>query len=536
MAKAVRRHAVAAVALLGASAIAVTPIARPTPPAIHVANLETSLAASVANTPVNLAYALANVPYNQVQAVNQLAASLFHSGTWWVGSAANVWGTDAADPGKWKSLTNLLVPFPAMSNVLGEQLAMIAAAELPTSDSCDAESCFPIFPGDPITGITDLDRTIQVVAIALGLKPLAVVNNWFQVPLSELMSGYTFPKVVSPSGPVYEGFGFEGTHPDPDTGEPLMPWSGQTFTWHPLDPLVAFYNSLTATPPPPADAIKIVTGQQVFSAFQALLAGIVVDFNPFVPGSPSCGACGDALWTTPEIVKFIGAHPRNALIDEWLTRVENGTVNEPTDAQVAWNLKTLEKPFFTFDPVTTAKINTLLADIHPVLPDIAAHSGLLAPADTPALLADIERILGIGGSSDTVRPPLAAATRLVSTSDVPQWGAAMPISPLAPDFAVPVAVSGQAVDNVSVTRALPMAGQTPDSENKPGEESDQTTSSSIDRTATDSTHGHRSTSGPAGGLTGDDAVGTANTGYTRSGRTGTGGSEASKAGGRHRAS
>ena len=568
MNKAVRRRAVSGVALLGASAIVVIPIPPPTPPAIHVANLESRLAASVANIPLNLVYALANVPYNGVQAVDQVAASLFHGGNWLVRSATNVWGTDAGDPGKWESLANLLVPFPAMSHILGKQLAMIAAAELPVSDSCDAETCYPVTPIEPITGISVLDQGLQMAAILLGFKSLGLIDNWFprsgccggrwlRVPLSELISGYTFPRVVSVSGPAYDGFGYQGTHPDPVTGEPLMAWSGTAFTWNPLEPLVAFYDSLTAPLAPPGDAINVVTPKQVIRAFQALLAGIVVAFDPLVPGSPYCAAkCEAYRQTVPTVVKFIGdLYPGNRLIDEWLIGVKNGTVNGPTDAQITQSISDLQPGIFTFDRATTAKINAWLADIDPVMPDIAAHIGLLSTPDLVALLADIGRLVGNGGSSDTesigspdaARLPLPAAMRGVSTTRAAQRGSAMSISPLAPDFetpnakTVPVAPSGQAVDNVSteaqqdiraITPAPLIAGQTPDSESKPDEESDQTTSRSVHLTPTEATRGHRTTPQPAGGLSGD---GTASTGDTAAGGTSSGDSAAGKVGGRHRA-
>ena len=150
----VSRHVGVGVALAVAGVVAVTPYARPTPPAIRTANMEARLAASVANIPANLAYAIANVPYNEVQAINQLAGSFFFTGSWGVPSATNIWGTDPGDPGHYEALTSLAIPFPAIADTVGYQLSMIAAAELPASSSCDAEGCFPLLPVDPVTGIT----------------------------------------------------------------------------------------------------------------------------------------------------------------------------------------------------------------------------------------------------------------------------------------------------------------------------------------------------------------------------------------------
>ena len=93
--------------------------------------------------------------------MNQFSASLFYTGNWFAASATNIWGTDPGDPGHFESLASLLIPFPALSSVLGHQLAMIAAAELPVNKACDVESCFPQSPVDPIFGLTVLDSAIQ---------------------------------------------------------------------------------------------------------------------------------------------------------------------------------------------------------------------------------------------------------------------------------------------------------------------------------------------------------------------------------------
>jgi hypothetical protein len=450
---------------------------------------------------------------------------------------------------------DLAIPFPAISNTLGYQLAMIAAAELPASSSCGlVNGCSPVIPAVPITGITGLDGVLNLVAVVIGLKSFPLINNWFKVPLSELMSGYTFPTVVSPDGPAYDGFGFEGTHPDPVTGEPLLPWSGTTFTWNPLQPLENFYDSLTATPPPPATAIHPVTGEQVIRTVQALLAGLVVDFDSNLPGSPACArdcVLPEAL-TVPAIVKFIGdAYPGNPVIDEWLTATENGTANGPTDQQVADSTRLLQTGIFTFDPATTTQINTLLADIHPVLPSIARNSGLLEGYrlngdgeleqyggyfNPAAVQADIEQLLGIGalstteftdsstaaglsgkGSQTVADNALAQALARLSITRAMQPASATSIPSLTPNF---VRVAGRPAptdpdspptrdvptqvqqDIQSITRtateapakpvavpasAGPLAGQTRDFRTKPVERRSLTTTPLVDTTSTDPT-------------------------------------------------
>jgi hypothetical protein len=418
----VRKHVGAGVALAVAGAIAVTSPAPAEPPATHTANLEARLAASVANIPANLAYAIANVPYYEVQAINRLAGSFFFTGTWFVASATNIWGTDPADPGHYEALTNLAIPFPAIADTLGHQLSMIAAAELPASSSCDAEGCFPLIPVDPVTGITQLDTSIQIALALTGLRPLPLIANWLKVPLSELLTGYTFPEVADPSGTVYDGFGYQGTHVDPATGEPLLPWSGTTFTWNPLAPVQNFYDSLTATPPPAAEAIHPVTGDEVIRAVQALLAGAVVDFYPVVPGSsPTCSTeCAlPANPTVPAIVKTIGdAYPGNPLIEEWQAATAGGTANGPTAEQSAIAVRLNSTGVFTLNKATATRVNALLTGINPVLPRIAAHSGLLGPSDGPALQHDLDELLGSLGSRTTDSTDRRAAQLAAPTSQL----------------------------------------------------------------------------------------------------------------------
>ena len=330
-------------------------------------------------------------------------------------SATNIWGTDPADPGHFESLASLLIPFPALSSVLGHQLAMIAAAELPVSSGCDVESCFPQSPVDPIFGITGLDSTIQLALVLTGLRPQPLLDGWLKVPLSELLAGYTFPTVVNPSGGVGEngavpdGFGWEGTHVDPVTGENVLPWSGTTFKWDPLLPLKSFYDSLTADPDTTGvfgTGIHIPSLGEIGRAFQSLLAGLVVDFNPFIPGSPVCpGLCPPESvlgLTTPVIVKFISdVWPGNPLIEKWLDLEKQGLANGITPAQVPGVVKLLQTGIFTFKPETTAAINALLAKIHPLLPRLAADSGLLGHPDRDALTKDLNELFGIDTPSDT---------------------------------------------------------------------------------------------------------------------------------------
>ena len=112
---AVRPYITAGAALVGASVIAVTPIAAP-PPDIQVANPAMRLAAdSIANVPVNLIEAIANIPANEIYALNQWSAALASGGNWFLKTPTNVWGHDPANAPMLEARLPCVVPFPALS-------------------------------------------------------------------------------------------------------------------------------------------------------------------------------------------------------------------------------------------------------------------------------------------------------------------------------------------------------------------------------------------------------------------------------------
>ena len=399
----------------------------------------TADSSSIANIPINLIYAVANVPYNQVQALDELARSLFFTGNWLVGSSTNIWGNDPADPGHWKAVTDLLVPFPALSGPAGDQLAMYFAAQYVVNAACDAVTCAPVVPLQPITGITALDKTIWTAAILLGY-PFPILDNMFRVGPLELLSGYTFGDVVDNSGTVNSYMGFEGTHPGPN-GEPLMPWSGTTFTLNPLAGWENFLKSLMAPPPSPADGIKVASGLDLSQALAAVLAGLVVDFNPYEPGSPSCpGQCAlpPELTTEGSVRSILAWSPGNPLITEWLALVEEGKANGATQAQRDLLIQKFaaDQGVFKFNPDTMTQINAVLNSINPVLPRIAAHSGLLGQFDPTALLADIAKLLGPGAVSSATAPAAPSTAALLSgtgfQTGAPEARLAAPSTPNSP--------------------------------------------------------------------------------------------------------
>jgi hypothetical protein len=420
---------VTAGAALAASLVAVTPVA-PRPSEIPVVSLATRLvdADSILNVPVNLLEDFLNSPYYEDQGLFTLASSLFFTGNWWVASSTNIWGIDPGDTTHVAAVIDLLFPNPSLADPEILQLDGLLAAELPANAACDAESCLPLVPVQPITGITGLDRDIWAAEILSG-KPFPLIDNWLQVPFTgpdSLATGYSFGSVTDPSGPAYGFTDPYSTDPlteyFPGTTGPdnLMPWADTTFTLDPTAQYTSFFDSLLADP----SGIQVASVQDLGLALQSVLAGLVVDFDPFVPGSPVCpGACDSADllgFTQVNLVQDILAlDPNNLLIQEWLNDVANGTANGPTAEQVAISMQDLQAGLFTLNPSTMDQIDSLLADINPVLPSIAADSGLLAPYNPQDLSTDIIQLLGLGPESADVNDLLTNlnldATQLAAT-------------------------------------------------------------------------------------------------------------------------
>ncbi|MGV0625819.1 hypothetical protein [Mycolicibacter minnesotensis] len=434
------------------AALAVAPVAPITPwvaPDLKGIERAWELAAeaSFLNIPFNLFQGLANIPYNWVQATNVLSDSFFFTGNWLTPSATNLWGEDPGDPGHFMAVINFLLPFaPQISGLyqpeidpealangtagLGQQLAMLAAAMLPVNASCAAIQCFPMTPVDPITGLTSLDRTLRFFEVFSNFpnddNQLPLFSHWLKVPLQQLLEGYTFPSSpfetgnptaegiaspdagVGPGGAVPGGFGFPGTHPLLDADGNivydeygnqinLMPWAGVTFKFDIFGPILQWFNSLMQPVDWSFNGDDPTTGfhfpgiDEVGQALKALLAGLVVDFNPYIPGSPFCpGLCNappfSPPWgvTTLDLVKSIQSiGDPNPQIQQWIDLTEQqganliGNANGATDEQVMAAISALQTGWFTLDPVTHNEIIDFLGDLNPYLPNLVVNSGLM---------------------------------------------------------------------------------------------------------------------------------------------------------------
>lgn len=328
----------------------------------------------------------------------------------------------------------------------GQQFAMFAAALLPISASCDSIQCYPMSPVEPITGITGLDAMLNFFAKFTNFpnddNQLDLFKYWLKVPIQDMLNGYKFPDSpfsdpdnptsggianpdagvgeggAVPGGPMYggspwsgaaqPGFGYPGTHPLLDeNGDPvldehgnqinLMPWAGLEFKLDPFGPMQKWFDSLmqpvdwSVNGDDPLTGFHFASSDDVFQAMKALIAGMVVDFNPYVAGSPMCpGLCNmppvSPPWgvTTLDLVKSIqGIGAPNPLIQQWIDLTEQeaanavGNANGGTDEQILAGISALQTGMFTFDADTHNQIIDSLAAINPWLPALVVNGGIL---------------------------------------------------------------------------------------------------------------------------------------------------------------
>jgi hypothetical protein len=395
---AARPYVMAGAVLAATGLVAVTPMAHK---AIHLpmVRIETQLVdESLLNVPINLLYDLANIPNNEVDALNSLAGSNFLGGNWWVPSSTNLWGIDTGDPTKVALLTNLFAPFPAFNQGLGGlqyQIAGFLAAQLPVSDSCDAETCFPMTPPEVITGSTSFDRAIGFISALSGQgsgENFGLFQNWFQVPIQDLINGYTFEDATNPSGPAINdpAFGF-GDSSNPFLGgtigdDDAMPWNGHTYVLNLFQPFQNYWEHLLDDPATggdiPGTGIQIPTFEEFGRALQAVAASSVAAFNPYTAGSPACPAMCDIpeSLSTRALVAMFDPDQSNPMIQAWLAGFEDGAEfpnNNATPDQVAASIALLQTGMFNLTPDQLDGALAQLEELNPALPALAVNAGFL---------------------------------------------------------------------------------------------------------------------------------------------------------------
>ncbi|HXO13742.1 MAG TPA: hypothetical protein VN871_15415 [Mycobacterium sp.] len=419
-----RAYVLAAAAVAATSAVVLTPAA-PKASHIPVRSMETRLV-DFTDVPINLFDDVVNIPYNEIQGIDVFGDSLLFSGDWWVPSATNIWGTDPGDLGHYMGIIDMALPFaPQISGLdqpeidpiadangtagLAQQLGLLAAAELPVSSSCDAQTCAPMTPSEVITGNTGYDRDIGFFEALAGNaqnstgQPFDLFSDWLKVPLSDLTNGFTYttaddPGLVDPSpdvgsadGGVTGSLGFEGTTGADGTDAGLMPWAGDTFQLNLFGPFEDFYNSLFTAPTGGLDGsgVEIPTGTEILDAFQNITAGSIVAFDPYVAGSPACPGVCDLPADESQLgllQNVLAWDPTNSTLASYVN--DFAAQNNATQPEINDAVALLQTGSYNFSPTELAQVDAALANINPELPALYTNEGILTDPNYLTYLSD----------------------------------------------------------------------------------------------------------------------------------------------------
>jgi hypothetical protein len=264
-----RAYLAAGVAAAAVSVLAVNPVVSPSQ-AISEVNQEVRLAAdSIANVPVNLAIDLINVPANEIQALNNWSDALQAGGSWWLKTPTNVWGWDPGNPPMLEALVAVLVPFPVISGNGGLPAGIDVnnPQQITSGNSILGGSAPPGTLGYILNVIVAAETPMHAGCGFTCNDVLGALSGYFQVPVSDILDGYTFPTITNPNDPSYP-----------------PAWSGATVP--PIDPTAPFTNFLTSLTQDPANnPIKTVSLGDLQNVVQRLNDSGTVAFNPWFPGS-----------------------------------------------------------------------------------------------------------------------------------------------------------------------------------------------------------------------------------------------------------
>ncbi len=413
--------------------------------------METALVdVSVDNIPVNLFDDILNIPYNETVGggLADVANSFLFTGTWWVPSSTNLWGVDPGDPTH-IALIDGFLPFTAFTEGftnaqgvyepgLDYEFAGFLAAELPVSSSCDAVACAPMTPPEVLTGDTGYDRDIGFLAALMGNAtdangdPNGLFTNFFQVPIQDLINGYTFQAnpaggttgepgydtgIVNPGGPVNDqwaqilGLGSSGNPFEGGTGAgDTMPWDGLTYHLNLFQPFQTLLDSLEQTPSTSGidgSGIDSYSLTDVMHTFENLEAGTIIDFDPYTAGSPACpGLCDiPASEQIPALVADIAnSDPSNTVLADWVKdyAISPTLVNEPTQPEINASIALLQTGTYNFSPTELAQVDQALANINPELPALYTNAGILTDPDYLAYTTDPSSVTDAAGNIESV--------------------------------------------------------------------------------------------------------------------------------------
>jgi hypothetical protein len=202
--------------------------------------------------------ALSQLPFNTPVPTGDIPLGIAGTGSWYMESLGNTWGWDDGNFPQLDGLFNMLLPFPQFTTPLAEEAQIFLEAEIVdgAANNCEFEC-------------SDL---------------LGYFGSFFNVPLTQLLSGYTFGDV--PEDTVGQNVGsVVNLGPPPfgplDSGDTI--WSDTSATLNPLLPFESLAANLTGSPA--SNPIEIPNIETLFTNLGNLFTDFQTDFNPFETGS-----------------------------------------------------------------------------------------------------------------------------------------------------------------------------------------------------------------------------------------------------------
>jgi hypothetical protein len=290
------------------------------------------------------------------------------TGSWYMESVGNTWGWDDGNWPQVDGLVHFLLPFQFTEGI-NEQVEGLLQAESIDGAGVDCEfECANLLGNATVPGY---------------------LEQWFHVPLQDLLDGYTYPTVLadtvgstSATGVINAG----GT-----AGEDVI-WSGQNFTLDPTLGLDSIWTNLTSSPAD--DPIQFPSLDSLLLNSELLTYLMNYDFNPFVEGS-------FIYWGAPTLYSVPAAL--------------GGLVNELTDGLIP---NEFALPNDGAEPLSgyTTTISDLLPGLQQGFQYLA--NGLeeyLNPATYGASAADASTLLGSLGDSTALASDLSSVLSTAGT-------------------------------------------------------------------------------------------------------------------------
>jgi hypothetical protein len=168
--------------------------------------------------------------------------------------------------------------------------------------------------------------------------------------------------------------------------------------------------------------VEVLSLSGIDHTFENLLAGFIIDFDPYTAGSPACPALCDipASNQIPALVADIAkADPSNTTLANWVTdyNTNPALVNEPTQDQINNSIALLQTGSYNFSPTELAQVDTALGNINPELPALLTNAGILTDPNYLTYVSDPTTTVPLVGEYGGYNPWLEGADFLKLLQD-----------------------------------------------------------------------------------------------------------------------